>query len=131
MKIEWSTPIVFGGKGGYVWPDYDGVYVIAEKIDQKLVAKYVGQGQIDSRMEDHKDWKNEPNECLKKVMKDRDSNTTVYHAEINNDDNRDNAEYTIWYNYGGSIGLLCNEISPPGKFDSTVEFPFDKIALNY
>lgn len=64
-------------------------------------------------------------------MQKRNKQTKVYHAQVDSEKKRDDAEYTIWYYYGGSINLLCNDITPPGEFDSTVNFPFDKIDLNY
>lgn len=131
MKVEWSNPIHFGGLGGYKWPNYEGVYVIAEKINGKLIAKYVGQGVIKDNMDKHKDWKNEQNDCLAKVMKNRDEDTKVFHAEVKDDQDRNNAELTIYTYYGGK-DLLCNENDPPlGKYDYTINFPFSKIDPNY
>lgn len=130
MELKWSNPINYGGKGGYDWPKHDGVYVIAKEENNELKAIYVGQGNIAENMERHES-KNEQNGCLKDFMQKRNKETKVYHAQINSEQKRDDAEYTLWYNYGGSINLLCNDISPPGKFDPSVTFPFDKIQLNY
>ena len=130
MELKWSTPIHYGGDGSYNWPSYDGVYVIAKEEDGILKAVYVGQGKIKDRMEIH-EGKNEPNTCLKNFMKNKNKQTKVYHAKVDSEKQRDDAEHTIWYNYGGSIDLLCNDIAPPGEFDFSVNFPFDKIVLNY
>lgn len=130
MELKWSNPIHYGGDGGYDWPPYDGVYVIAKESDDKLKAIYVGQGNIADNMQRHES-KDEQNTCLKDFMQKRNKQTKVYHAQIDSEKKRDDAEYTIWYNYGGSIDLLCNDIAPPGEFDSSVNFPFDKIDLNY
>ena len=131
MNLTWSKPVNYGGKGGYIWPNYDGVYVIAKESNDKLKAVYVGQGKIKERMEAHHDWKNEPNECLKDIMKNRDKHTKVFHAEVNDDESRNNAEYTL-FNYFGGKELLCNEKDPPlGKLVYTLNFPFEKIKSNY
>lgn len=130
MEIKWHSPITYGGKGGYDYPDEVGVYVIAKKEGNGLVALYVGQGVISERMADHES-KNEQNDCLRNIMQSRDKSTTVYHGEVINGDDRDNAEYTIWYNYEGHLGKLCNDKTPPGKTDFSVKFPFDKIQSNY
>ena len=129
MALKWSEPIYYGGDGGYVWPDYNGVYVIAKEQDGKMKAVYVGQGKIRDRMQTHEGG-DEPNECLKDFMKGRNSKTKVFHAQIDSEEQRNNAEYTIWHAYGG-YDLLCNGIAPPGEIDLSINFPFDKIDRNY
>lgn len=126
MDITWSSPISYGGNGGYECPDYEGVYVIAKKDGDKLIAVYVGQGDIYDRMKDHEN-KKEQNECLRNIMQKRDKNTKVYHAEIPNDVDRNDAEFTL-YNYYGGKEKLCNENDPPlGKYVYTLNFPFGEI----
>lgn len=129
MKLEWSKPIHYGGDGSYDWPKYEGVYVIAKKSGDKLKAIYVGQGEIDENMKKH-EGKNEQNKCLLDFMKKRNKETKVFHAKITNDEDRNDAEFTI-YNYYGGKEKLCNENDPPlGKIIYTLNFPFDKIELN-
>jgi len=129
MELKWSKPIQYGGDGKYDWPDYDGVYVIAKKSDEKLKAIYVGQGNIIENMQRHEN-KNEQNVCLKDFMQKRGKDTKVYHAKITNDEDRNNAEYTVFAYYGGK-DLLCNENIPYGENIYTLNFPFDKVDLNY
>ena len=129
MTLKWSEPIYYGDKGGYVWPDYNGVYVIAKEEDGKMKAVYVGHGKIRDRMQTHEGG-DEPNKCLKDFMKGRNSKTKVFHARIDSEEERNDAEYTIWHAYGGD-DLLCNDIKPPGKLDLSIKFPFDKIDPNY
>ncbi len=131
MSVEWSKEIRYGGGGSYEWPGYDGVYVIAKKSNNNLFARYVGQGNIKERMSAHENWKTEENDCLKEIMKNRDEFTKVFHAEIKDDQDRNNAEYTLYAYYGGKDNL-CNEIDPPlGETIYTLNFPFDKINVNY
>jgi len=129
MELEWSKPIHYGGDGSYDWPTYDGVYVIAKKSDDKLKAIYVGQGNIAENMQRHES-KNEQNNCLKDFMQKRNKDTKVYHAKIINDDDRNNAEYTLFV-YFGATDLLCNENTPYGEYVYSLNFPFEKIELNY
>lgn len=129
MELKWSKPICYGGTGGYEWPTYDGVYVIAMKSDDKLKAIYVGQGNIAENMQRHEN-KNEQNNCLKDFMQKRNKDTKVYHAKIINDNDRNNAEYTLFMYFGGK-DLLCNEDTPYGEYVYTLNFPFGKIELNY
>jgi len=129
MDLKWSNAINYGGKGGYDWSDYDGVYVIAKKFDGKLKAIYVGQGNILENMQRHED-KDEQNKCLRDFMQKRNKDTKIYHAKIINDGDRNNAEYTLFVYYGGK-DLLCNENTPYGKSVYDLNFPFNKIELNY
>lgn len=128
-KLEWSSPIHYGGKGGYDWPNHDGVYVIAKEEDGKKKAVYVGQGNIRENMKRH-EGKDEQNEYLRDFMQKRDKQTKVYHAKIVNDEDRYNAEYTLFVYYGGKDNL-CNENTPYGEYVYTLDFPFNKIDLNY
>jgi len=85
--------------------------------------RYVGQGNIYARMEDHKDWQNDPNECLAKVMKDT-SNVKVRSTTISNQTDRDDAEYTFWNHYSNKGHNLCNKVIPSGKWVASIPLPF-------
>ena len=128
MKLEWCDPIYYGG-GDYVWPNYDGVYVIAKESDGKLKAIYVGQGNIRENMQRHEN-KNEQNKCLRDFMQNRNKDTKVYHAKIINDNDRNNAEFTL-YRYYGEKNSLCNENTPRAELVLGLNFPFYKIESNY
>lgn len=124
MSIVWSGKIGFSQNGTYEFPDEDGVYVIAEiGIDDKYHVRYVGQGNIYDRMEDHKDWSNEPNECLSAVMK-YTGNVKVRSVVISDQDDRDNMEYTYWKYYTDNGHKLCNKIAPIGNWMANIPLPF-------
>jgi len=127
MELEWSKGIIYEKGGKFKWPDKEGVYVIAKEIDKKLKARYVGQGNLCDRMKVHES-DDEPNMCLKKVMSDRDD-VKVYYAKVAKQTDRENVEYTLVSLYGG-IENLCNETTPIGELDYTVNGPFvQKIDL--
>ncbi len=135
MTLPWSEPITYRSlvdfrSPPYEWPLYLGVYVIAIKENGVRKAIYVGQGNIAGNMQKHES-KNEQNLCLNEFMQKRNNNIEVYHVQIDSKKKRDDAEYTIWHYYRSAYNLLCNDISPPGEIDDTVNFPFDKIDLNY
>lgn len=110
MYLEWSTEIFYQQGGTLKYPKHEGVYVIALKINGKKKAKYVGQGNIYERMNVHES-KNEPNDCLKKVMGDRD-NVFAYYALVPHQQDRDNAERSLVDYFG--LPTLCNEQLPMG-----------------
>lgn len=122
MAVVWSQTIGFSPNGIYQFPEEDGVYVIAEIINGTPKVRYVGQGNIYDRMELHKS-SNEPNACLKKVMSDT-SNVQVRSAIINNQTERDDAEYTYYKYYLDNEHNLCNEIIPSGKWLVGIPTPF-------
>ena len=121
MIIDWSTPIYYKKGGTFKWPKVEGVYVIAKEIEKKKIARYVGQGKLNERLKAHEN-ENEPNECLRKVMLERDD-LKIYYVKIDNQTDRENAEYTLFCLYGG-LEKLCNEITPHAKLDYTVQGPF-------
>lgn len=124
MTLKWSSRITYGHPNStFEYPKNQGVYIIAEKINGKTHAKYVGQGNIYERMKDHES-KSEPNDCLRKVMGNLDP-VEVYYALVPHQTDRDNAEYTLFDLYGG-LDKLCNDVTPFGNFDYTVEGPFLK-----
>lgn len=123
MTITWSNEIGFGPNGTYEFPDNDGVYVIAQIIDGTAIVRYVGKGNIYDRMEAHKDWKNEQNECLADVMKDT-SNVKVRSAIISDPTERANVEYTFYKHYLDNGHSLCNKIEPEGSWLSQIPLPF-------
>ncbi len=124
MTIVWSQEIGFSSNGTYEFPDTDGVYVIAEKgIDGKYHVRYVGQGNIYDRMEDHKDWQNEPNPCLALVMR-YTGNVNVKSTILSNQTDRDNVEYTYWKHYTNQGHELCNKVAPTGRFIEGIPLPF-------
>ena len=123
MNVDWSQEIGFAPNGTYQFPDEDGVYVIAEIIDGTLQVRYVGQGNIYDRMEDHKDWQNEPNECLAGVMK-YTNDVKVKSTIISDQTERDNLEYTFWKHYVDNGHSLCNVVIPSGKWVADIPLPF-------
>jgi hypothetical protein len=124
MSIVWSGEIGFSSTGTYEFPDANGVYVIAEiGIDGKYHVRYVGQGNIHDRMEAHKDWSSEPNDCLSLVMK-YTGNVKVKSTLLDNQTDRDNVEYTYWKHYQLNGHNLCNEIAPTGRFIEGIPLPF-------
>lgn len=127
MMLTWSKEIRYVSGGTHTYPKSDGVYVISKKIGKKSYPKYVGQGNLRERMDMHES-KNEPNSCLKKVMDDRDY-VRVHYAKVSGQTNLDNAEYTLWYYYGGTLGKLCNEIVPSGETVYDLNFPFAKLEV--
>ena len=123
-EIVWSQEIGFGPNGTYQFPDKDGVYVIAEvDVNGIYQIRYVGQGNIYDRMEAHKDWQNEPNECLSAVMKYTGS-VKVKSVVIGKQEDRDNIEYTYWKHYSDKGHNLCNKIEPSGKWVAQIPLPF-------
>ena len=90
MTITWSPEIGFAPNGPYTFPDADGVYVIAQVVDGITHVRYIGKGNIYERMESHKNWQSESNECLADVMKDT-SNGKVRSAIIS-----DSVEMAMW-----------------------------------
>lgn len=120
MNITWKS-IHYETGGTFTWPKKQGVYVIAKKINGKMKAQYVGQGNLNERMESHES-KNEPNTCLKKVMSNRD-NLETYYAILLNQTDRENIEYTLMNIYGG-LANLCNEVMPVGNLDYDIKGPF-------
>lgn len=123
MSIVWSGEIGFSSTGTYEFPDADGVYVIAEIVGDKYHVRYVGQGNIYDRMESHKDWSNEPNDCLSLVMK-YTGNVKVKSTIITNATERNNVEYTYWKHYVNQGHKLCNKIPPVGQFIDGIPLPF-------
>jgi hypothetical protein len=85
--------------------------------------RYVGQGNIYERMEDHKDWSNESNECLAFVMKYK-GNVKVKSTILSNQTDRDNVEYTYWKHYVNQGHKLCNKVAPTGRFIEGIPLPF-------
>lgn len=128
MEIEWENEVRYGGDGSFVWKDIVGVYVIAQKDGEKYKAVYVGQGNVHERMTAHENWKKEPNSCLGEVMKNASESTKVKYAEIKNEEDRNNAEYTLWYYYEGHLNNLCNKQIPSGKSIFNINFPFAEIS---
>ena len=122
MGNTWSEEIGFGSQGGYVFPDEDGVYVIAKIIDGIHNVRYVGSGNLHDRVNDHLS-STEPNNCLKDVMSNT-HNVKIKSVVISNDANRSNVEYTCYKHYLGNGHNLCNKIDPPGQFISDMPVPF-------
>jgi len=120
VNLTWKT-IHYETGGNFTWPNKDGVYVIAKKINGKMKAQYVGQGDLNERMGLHES-KNEPNTCLKKVMGNRDDLKT-YYAILPNQTDRENSEFTLVNAYGG-LDNLCNEVMPVGNLDYNIKGPF-------
>lgn len=122
MTVTWSEVIGFSSNGTRQPPDEDGVYVIAEVINNTYHVRYVGKGNILERMDVHTS-SNEPNTCLKTVMSDT-SNVKIRHAIINNETDRTNVEYTFWKYYTNGGHQLCNEIAPTGRWLDDITVPF-------
>ena len=143
---------------GVDWADYNSARVTQAECQDPLAAKILCEDRIDvmlltyignyvgvslpadfiktiggviiaENMQRHES-KNEQNNCLKDFMQKRNKDTKVYHAKIINDDDRNNAEYTLFV-YFGATDLLCNENTPYGEYVYSLNFPFEKIELNY
>jgi|CXWL01.1.fsa_nt_gi hypothetical protein len=119
MTITWSSDITYVTGGKHSYPKEEGVYIIFSRSNKK--PQYVGQGNIRDRMSVHES-NDEPNSCVKSVMKNRD-NVLVRYAVIPSVNERNNVEYTAVSIAG--LDNLCNEIMPPeGKVDYTLNIPF-------
>lgn len=110
------------GDEAVVYPNQNGVYVISEIADGAEIARYVGKGDIKDNRDRHMS-NNEKNPQLKELTQKRTSNYQFYYALTENDTDMDNAEYTLFTHYGG-LKKLYNEITPSGKLDDTVTWPF-------
>ena len=126
MKIEWeSIRYVKSGtaKNPKEFPQEDGVYVIAQKNDNVLEARYVGRGNINDRIDYHES-NDEDNECVKSVMKDRVDKVKVYYVTLSGDEDRKNIEYTLYKHYKNNNHRLCNKTVPEGKWITDLSLPF-------
>ena len=120
----WSEEIGFSPEGTYEFPNEDGVYVIAQVLDDGTYnVRYVGQGNIYERMQAHKNFDTEQNECLAEIMSDT-TNVKVRSVVASNEDERDNLEHTYYEHYRTQGHNLCNEISPHGKYLTGIFVPF-------
>ncbi|MDI1496265.1 MAG: hypothetical protein K8823_1573 [Cenarchaeum symbiont of Oopsacas minuta] len=122
--VTWSKEIGFTPTGGYVFPNEDGVYVIAQVLeDGTYNVRYVGQGNIYDRMEDHKNFETEQNECLAEVMRYA-TNVKVRSVVVSNEEERKNLERTCYEYYMAQGHNLCNEIKPHGEYLEGITVPF-------
>lgn len=121
MTYSWIE-VRFGLGGTYELPDKDGVYVIAEIIDDRPNVRYVGSGNIYDRINDHQ-RSDEPNSCLKNVMSDT-SNVKIRFTLIGDNTKMYNVEYTFYKYYLDHSHSLCNQRDPPGEFVPGLVPPF-------
>ncbi len=123
MTITWSSEIGFGPNGTYVFPDDNGVYIIAQISNGVPNVRYVGKGNIHDRMESHTNWQNESNECLADIMKDP-NNVRVKSTIISDSAEMANIEYTYYKYYLEKGHSLCNKIKPIGSVVIELPIPF-------
>ena len=130
MEIDWYGPINYvsvntddkPNKNLDDYLDKSGVYLIAKIIDNKNCLRYVGQtNKFNNRLKDHES-SNEKNELLKKLMGKKLSDVKIFLKEISDKTYRDNLEYTIFVDYGGSDNLYNKEIHKK-KYIERVKYP--------
>ena len=122
----WSNEIGFSYNGTYEFPPEDGIYVIAQLLDDGTYnVRYIGQGNIYDRMEHHKNYETEKNECLAQVMSNT-TNVKVRSVVVPNEEERDNLEHTYYKQYMEQKHKLCNENTPHGKYLEDTFAPFLK-----
>ena len=114
MYVEWKGPIVkaSNGSGTFEWPKKRGVYVIANNSNGTVTARYVGQGNLSQRIQDHK---NSEDDCVKKAL---DENRKIYYVLESDEAKRSNIEHTLYHEYGGRE-KLCNKEEPRGRMIDT------------
>ena len=122
MAVNWSKEVQPVPGRMDEFPDDDGVYVIAQVVNIDLV-RYVGQGNIRDRMTQHQDYYNEPNQCLRNVMRNT-HNVKVCYAIIPNRKERNDVEYTLYAAYLYYGHQLCNKIEPAGDPIHRMRVPF-------
>lgn len=122
MKVVWNGPMTHKEKDSAGDPvkysNEKGVYIIANTLGKtKQIARYVGKGDIAERISAHK---KENKECMKEAT---DKNRYIYYALVPDATDRSNIEHTLYYEYDGDEGKLCNDkdAPPEGK----------KIEINY
>lgn len=124
MKIKWEGPIFKKSdpdRKAFAWPSSKGVYVIANFDGTDIIARYVGKGDINQRIADHKD---STEECMEKAL---DDNRKIYYSVIGSETDRSNIEHTLYHRYGGMEDKLCNDQEPEGNLID-VNGPPDVIA---
>ena len=86
-------------------PTKAGVYkILVKQQDDTLKVRYVGQADdLDRRLKEHLDLENEQNECLAERI--RKYHTEFSFAEINTQDDRNDAEKALYYHYKS----ICND----------------------
>ena len=111
------------------FPDFDGVYAIAQRARSITIphVQYVGQGNIRDRMTLHM-GPNEPNQCLMKIMGDAEEIVYVRFAQIDDYMLRNNVEHTLYKKYKSGYHHLCNENTPPGNLITISNPPFPYLA---
>jgi len=128
MKLNWQGPFSKltpedkkSGVKSVDYPDENGVYVIAEKLDNEIRARYVGQGNIKQRISDHKN-DNGVNDELEDLMQNRKNDYRIYYSLLSNQTDMDNAEFSVFTGYGG-LKKLYNKKIPSGTL-VPINLPF-------
>ena len=118
--VNWEYTTVESGQLLPSFPDLDGVYVIAAVKDSKPVeVHYVGKGNIHDRMLDH-GKEDRSTKCMNKLM---GAAVSVAHTKIDTEEERTNAEHTLYKKYGGK-DCLCNDREPDGE-EIKINRPYD------
>lgn len=112
MNIQWEH--IDKPTSNRLYSGHYGVYVIVQIFGSEFHVKYIGQGILSDRINLHLDYKNEPNDCLARVMSDI-NHVRIYSTKIDNSVERNNAEFSLYIYYFNNGHNLCNKNTPPGN----------------
>lgn len=111
IKIKWSSYIKHSEKDTANIPTDSGVYEYYSQVQGKKKKKYVGKAEnLQQRFNEHL-GKDEENECLKKLLKDKDYIWFYRYAIIRNKADREDAELGLYRKYT----YECNKVEPSGS----------------
>lgn len=116
MSITWTKHTQVDVSNPPLFPDEDGVYVIASCVGNQKTPIYVGQGDITTRIMDH--IRN--NHCS---IQQLGNNCCIYYTKVESQKDRENIEYTLYCKYRENH-RLCNDKIPSGVM-VTIDDPLD------